>query len=149
MAYDLQGRAMAAMCVSLADYDNDGWVDLFISDFQGAGGHIWHNDRRGHMLEVPGAAGILVPTLNVLSFGGGFFDYDNDGWLDVFIANGHVYPEVDLLHTPCHLPAAEFPLPQSGERQVRRDLPGRGDCVAAPSGWTRRGFWRFRQRRLR
>jgi hypothetical protein len=99
MAFDLQGKAMAAMCVSLADYDNDGWIDLFISDFQGAGGHIWHNDRRGHMLEVPGAAGILMPTLNVLSFGGGFFDYDNDGWLDLFIANGHVYPEIDLLHT--------------------------------------------------
>ena len=99
IAYDLQGKAMAAMCVSLADYDNDGWVDLFMSDFQGAGGHIWHNDGRGHMLEVPGAAGILLPTLNVLGFGGGFFDYDNDGWLDLFIANGHVYPEVDLLHT--------------------------------------------------
>jgi len=99
MAYDLHGKAMAAMCVSLADYDNDGWVDLFISDFQGVGGHIWHNDRRGHMLEVPGAAGIFRATVDVLSFGGGFFDYDNDGWLDLFIANGHVYPEVDLLHT--------------------------------------------------
>jgi len=36
-----------------------------------------------------------MPTFNVLSFGGGFFDYDNDGWLDIFIANGHVYPEVE------------------------------------------------------
>ena len=40
MAYDIQGKAMAAICVSLADYDNDGWVDLYISDFQGVGGHI-------------------------------------------------------------------------------------------------------------
>jgi hypothetical protein len=99
MAFDLQGKAMAAMCVSLGDYDNDGWVDLYVSDFQGAGAHIWRNDGRGHMLEVPGAAGMLLPTLDVLGFGGGFFDYDNDGWLDVFIANGHVYPEVDLLRT--------------------------------------------------
>jgi enediyne biosynthesis protein E4 len=99
MAFDLQGKAMAAMCVSLADYDNDGWVDLFISDFQGVGGHIFRNDRRDHLLEVPGGAGIFRSTFDVLSFGGGFFDYDNDGWLDLFIANGHVYPEIDLLHT--------------------------------------------------
>jgi len=51
------------------------------------------------MLEVPGGAGITLPTFDVLSFGDGFFDYNNDGWLDLFIANGHVYPEVDLLHT--------------------------------------------------
>jgi hypothetical protein len=44
---------------------------------------------------VTGQAGIFLPTLNVLSFGGGFLDYDNDGWLDLFIANGHVYPEVE------------------------------------------------------
>src|SRR5262249_7695645 len=79
--------------------DNDGWLDLFISDFQAAGAHIWHNDHHGHMLEVPGAAGIFSSTFNVLSFGGGFLDYDNDGWLDLFIANGHVYPEIDFLHT--------------------------------------------------
>ena len=41
------------------------------------------------------SAGITRATRDVLSFGGGFFDYDNDGWLDIFIANGHVYPEVE------------------------------------------------------
>ena len=99
MAYDIQGKEMAAMCVSLGDYDNDGWLDLYVSDFQAAGDHVWRNDHHGHMIEVPGDAGIFSPTFNVLSFGGGFLDYDNDGWLDLFIANGHVYPEIDLLHT--------------------------------------------------
>jgi len=47
------------------------------------------------MDEVSNEVGITVPTRDVLSFGGGFFDYDNDGWLDLFIANGHVYPEVE------------------------------------------------------
>ena len=42
-------------------------------------------------------AGITGPTHDVLSFGGGFVDYDNDGWLDMFIANGHVYPEVEQI----------------------------------------------------
>ena len=54
------------------------------------------------MDEVTSTAGIWKPTHNVLSFGGGFFDYDNDGWLDLFIANGHVYPEVELTSADVH-----------------------------------------------
>jgi hypothetical protein len=95
MAYSASGRLMAAMCISLGDYDNDGWLDLYISDFQGSSDHLWHNDGKGNFDEVSDEAGITSPTQNVLSFGGGFFDYDNDGWLDLFIANGHVYPEIE------------------------------------------------------
>lgn len=97
MAVTLRGNIMAAMCISLGDYDNDGWLDLYISDFQQASDHIWHNDHQGNFSEVSYAVGIEDPTRNVLSFGGGFFDYDNDGWLDLFIANGHVYPEVEAV----------------------------------------------------
>jgi enediyne biosynthesis protein E4 len=95
MAVAGQGQIMAAMCISLGDYDNDGWLDLYISDFQKSSDHLWHNSGKGYFDEVSGPAGISVPTREVLSFGGGFFDYDNDGWLDLFIANGHVYPEVE------------------------------------------------------
>ena len=95
MGLTARGSAMAAMCISLGDYDNDGWLDLFITDFQKNSDHLWHNDGKGFFEEVSDQAGITVPTRDVLSFGGGFFDYDNDGWLDLFIANGHVYPEVE------------------------------------------------------
>ena len=95
MAFSASGSLMAAMCISLGDYDNDGWLDLYISDFQGSSDHLWHNDGKGNFDEVSDEAGITGPTHNVLSFGGGFFDYDNDGWLDLFIANGHVYPEIE------------------------------------------------------
>jgi len=95
MAYTLAGSVMAAMCISLGDYDNDGLLDLYISDFQKSSDHLWHNAGRGFFNEVSSEAGITVPTRDVLSFGGGFIDYDNDGWLDLFIANGHVYPEVE------------------------------------------------------
>jgi hypothetical protein len=95
MALNAQGRVMAAMCISLGDYDNDGRLDLYISDFQRSSDHLWHNDGKGFFDEVSDQAGITRPTREVLSFGGGFFDYDNDGWLDIFIANGHVYPEVE------------------------------------------------------
>jgi hypothetical protein len=95
MALSGRGKTMAAMCISLGDYDNDGWLDLYISDFQKSSDHVWHNDGKGGFEEVSDQAGITVPTHDVLSFGGGFFDYDNDGWLDLFIANGHVYPEIE------------------------------------------------------
>lgn len=89
------GYAMAAMCISFGDYDNDGQLDLFITDFQQNSDHLWHNDGKGSFDEVSDQAGITLPTRRVLGFGGGFFDYDNDGWLDLFVANGHVYPEVE------------------------------------------------------
>ncbi len=102
MAFTGQGTAMAAMCISLGDYNNDGWLDLYISDFQGSSDHLWKNDGKGFFDEVSDHAGISVPTRAVLSFGGGFFDYDNDGWLDLFIANGHVYPEVEQVTPEIH-----------------------------------------------
>lgn len=95
MAFSTSGSLMAAMCISLGDYDNDGFLDLYISDFQGSSDHLWHNDGKGNFDEVSDEAGITGATHNVLSFGGGFIDYDNDGLLDLFIANGHVYPEIE------------------------------------------------------
>jgi hypothetical protein len=102
MAFTTRGQTMAAMCISLGDYDNDGWLDLYISDFQKSSDHLWHNSGKGYFDEVSDAAGITVPTRDVLSFGGGFIDYDNDGWLDLFIANGHVYPEIEQVSPETH-----------------------------------------------
>jgi hypothetical protein len=102
MAFSVRGQTMAAMCISLGDYDNDGWLDLYISDFQRNSDHLWHNSGKGFFDEVSDEAGITVPTRDVLSFGGGFLDYDNDGWLDLFIANGHVYPEIEQLSQGTH-----------------------------------------------
>jgi len=102
MAVTLRGNTMAAMCISLGDYDNDGWLDLYISDYQKSSDHLWHNDHQGGLWEVSYEAGIERPTHDVLSFGGGFFDYDNDGWLDLFIANGHVYPEIEAVDPQTH-----------------------------------------------
>jgi enediyne biosynthesis protein E4 len=102
VAFTATGSTMAAMCISLGDYDNDGNLDLYVSDFQLASDHVWHNDGKGFFDEISDQAGITLPTHNVLSFGGGFFDYDNDGWLDLFIANGHVYEEVGSVSPNVH-----------------------------------------------
>jgi len=102
MALTEDGIKMAAMCLSFGDYDNDGNLDLYISDFQNMPDHLWHNDGKGFFEEVSQRAGIAEPTRHVLSFGGGFFDYDNDGWLDLFIANGHVYQGVEKSEPGVH-----------------------------------------------
>ncbi len=102
MALTGQGRTMAAMCISLGDFDNDGWLDLYISDFQRSSDHVWQNDGKGFFDDVSDQSGITRSTRDVLSFGGGFFDYDNDGWQDIFIANGHVYPEVEQATPEIH-----------------------------------------------
>jgi enediyne biosynthesis protein E4 len=95
MALTGDGSTMAAMCISLGDYDNDGNLDLYISDFELSSDHVWHNDGKGFFDDTSNIVGITAPTRHVLSFGGGFFDFDNDGWLDLFIANGHVYEGVE------------------------------------------------------
>ena len=102
MALTADGATMAAMCISLGDYDNDGNLDLYISDFQLASDHVWHNDGHGFFDESSDLVGITLPTKHVLSFGGGFFDFDNDGWLDLFIANGHVYEAVEQVFPETH-----------------------------------------------
>jgi hypothetical protein len=96
VALTADGLTMAAMCISHGDYDNDGNLDLYVSDFQAVPDRVFRNDGKGFYEEISDAVGVALPTRSVLSFGGGFFDYDNDGWLDLFIANGHVYPEVEL-----------------------------------------------------
>lgn len=97
MAVTGQGRIMAGMCISLGDFNGDGQPDLYISDWQGSGGHLWANDGKGFFDEVSVPAGLTRATQDRLSFGGGFVDFDNDGFLDLFIANGHVFPSIDTV----------------------------------------------------
>lgn len=102
IALTADGNAMAAMCISFGDYTNQGNLGLYISDFQMIPDHIWLNDGKGFFDDMSDRSGIGQPTRKVLSFGGGFFDYDNDGWLDLFIANGHVYPGVEKTDASAH-----------------------------------------------
>ena len=82
-------RMSFAKAVSAADYDNDGWQDLYVSNL-GGGNYLYHNNHDGTFTEVGRAAGVLGPGQ---SFGAWFFDYDNDGWPDVFVTS--YYTSVD------------------------------------------------------
>jgi hypothetical protein len=89
------GREQAAMGIALGDYTRDGHVDLYITNFSDDYNTLYRNDGEGGFTDVSSQAGIVNLTLPFLGWGTGFLDFDNDGRLDIFVANGHVYPEVD------------------------------------------------------
>ncbi|HWQ35405.1 MAG TPA: CRTAC1 family protein [Blastocatellia bacterium] len=132
VALTADGGTMAAMCISHGDYDNDGQLDLYISDFQAVPNRVFRNDGKGFFDEVSDAVGIAEPTRSVLSFGGGFFDYDNDGWLDIFIANGHVYPEVEQATPAIHYKQINQLFHNDGTGRFVEVTKSSGNGFAAP-----------------
>jgi enediyne biosynthesis protein E4 len=99
LAYNEDGLEQAGMGVSAADYDGDGWFDILKTNFDEDFPDLYRNERDGNFsLRTFDAK--LGLNLRYLSWGGGFFDYDNDGWPDIFIANGHVYPELESHNHP-------------------------------------------------
>jgi hypothetical protein len=95
VAYSSDGREQAGMGIDSADYDRDGWPDIVKTNFSDDAINLYHNDHDGEFTDVAGAAGIGGVSNPYLGFGAKFLDYDNDGWPDIFIANGHVDPQVE------------------------------------------------------
>jgi hypothetical protein len=94
-ALDEAGREQAHMGVAVGVYDNDGRDDLHVTNFADDYNVLYHNDGKGLFSDVSYAAGLARASLPFLGWGDAFLDYDNDGWLDVVVANGHVYPIAD------------------------------------------------------
>jgi enediyne biosynthesis protein E4 len=96
-AYDEDGRSQAGMGSAIADYDGDGWPDIFKTNFSDDVSSLYHNDKGNSFTDDIFSAGLGLNT-QYLGWGVAFIDVDNDGWPDVLIVNGHVYPEVDTAH---------------------------------------------------
>jgi enediyne biosynthesis protein E4 len=90
-----EGREQAAMGIAVGDYNRDGKVDFHITNFSDDNNTLYRNDGDASFTDVSFASGIANATVPFLGWGTGFLDYDNDGLLDIFVANGHVYPGVD------------------------------------------------------
>jgi len=97
-ALSIDGKPQAGMGVTAGDYDRDGWMDIFKTNFSGDTSSLYHNTGKGSFDDVTFSAGIGVNT-RWLGWGCGLIDVDNDGWPDIFLVNGHVYPEVEKLAT--------------------------------------------------
>jgi hypothetical protein len=93
-AYNEDGREQAGMGSTVADYDGDGRLDIFKTNFSDDTSTLYHNNGNGTFDDVTFAAGLGLYT-RYLGWGTMFLDIDNDGWPDLLLVNGHVYPEVD------------------------------------------------------
>jgi hypothetical protein len=100
-AYSQDGKPQAGMGATAADYDCDGWLDIFRTNFSEDTDSLYHNIGKAVFDDITFAAGLGMNTKN-LSWGCGFLDLDNDGWRDIFVASGHIYPEIKKLDIDIH-----------------------------------------------
>ncbi len=94
-ALNADGREIASMGIAAGDYENNGLLDFFVTDFGDDYKVLFHNDENANFTDVSYTAGVAQTTIPFVGWGDGFIDYDNDGWLDLLMVNGHVYPQVD------------------------------------------------------
>jgi enediyne biosynthesis protein E4 len=90
-----EGREQASMGIAVGDYNRDGKVDFYVTNFSDDYNTLYLNEGDASFTDVSARAGVVTLTIPFLGWGTGFLDYDNDGLLDIFVADGHVYPGVD------------------------------------------------------
>ena len=123
-AYDEDGNVFAGMGVDLADYDNDGIPDVFVNALANQGYALFRHSK-GLLQYVSAASGVAAASKSHSGWGAKFFDFDNDGWKDIFVAQGHVMDNIDI--TQPGLRYRETPL-------LLRNDRGRFSDVSAKAG---------------
>ena len=96
-AYDRDGNVHGGMGIDWGDYDGDGLLDLFVTTFQKEVKNLYRNEGEGRFTDMAIPTGVSSPTLPFVAFGCKFVDVDNDGWLDLVIANGHVQDNIQKI----------------------------------------------------
>jgi enediyne biosynthesis protein E4 len=96
------GQELGSMGVDFGDYDHKGRLDLIVTEFVDQSDTLYHNNGDDGFSDVSWHSGIGQPSHPYVGWGTGFFDMDNSGWLDILIANGHVYPQVDSIPSAAH-----------------------------------------------
>jgi hypothetical protein len=96
VAYSGEGVKQGCMGAAFGDYNNDGRFDIFVTNFADEYNSLYKNEGEGFFTEMSFASGVGAADRRLVAWGTGFFDMDNDGDQDLFVANGHTYPQADL-----------------------------------------------------
>jgi hypothetical protein len=120
------------MGLAVGDYDNDGRVDFYVTNFSDDTNTLRHNDGEGNFTDVTYQSGHGEVTMPFLGWGTSFLDFNNDGWKDILVANGHVYPGVDKQQwgTSYAQQLLLFRNPGDGKFERVAAAPGSGLAVA-------------------
>ena len=123
------------MGLAVGDYDNDGRVDFYITNFSDDSNTLYHNDGQADFSDVTFQAGHGEVTMPFLGWGTSFLDFDNDGWKDIFAVNGHVYPVVDKYQWGTSYAQQPLLFRNLGSGRFDRvpAAPGSGLAVAIPA----------------
>lgn len=144
IALNENGREQAGMGLGVGDYDNDGRVDFHITNFSDDSNTLYRNDGETNFTDITFQAGLGETTIPFLGWGTSFLDYDNDGWKDVIVANGHVYPIVDKFQWGTSW-AQQILLfqnrkPEGGTKQVRFERVPAATNTALGESFSARGM---------
>jgi len=104
-----EGREVSNMGIAAGDYENNGRMDLVNTVFSDDANVVFRNDGTGNFEDVGTRSGLGPPSVPFVGFGDGFLDFDNDGWKDFLVVNGHVYPQADA-HPEWGMSYAQRPL---------------------------------------
>src|SRR6266550_3574677 len=96
-ALSLEGTERAGMGVDFGDFDRDGRLDIFVTNFSEEPDALFWNQGEKGFTDIAASAGLARSSFVPVGWGADLFDLDNDGWLDLIVANGHVYPQMDLV----------------------------------------------------
>lgn len=125
LAYDHSGRVQGGMGVDAADANRDGRIDLFVTNYENEHNAYYENFDEGFFQELSDSRGLAAASLPWVGWGTAFVDFDRDGWVDLFVTNGHVDDNLHLLGL--ETPYAEPPL-------VWRNIEGRFASQGASAG---------------
>lgn len=130
-AFDENGTALSGMGVTAGDFNGDGWLDLVRTNFTDQVTMLYRNNGDGTFADASLQAGLGI-NKRFLGFGVGFLDYDNDGWLDLFVANGHVYSQLEgrKLHVTYKQPGLLYR--NTGEGRFEDVSSRAGEAITTP-----------------
>jgi hypothetical protein len=131
------GQEQGSMGVDFGDFDHDGRLDIFVTNFTEQSSTLYWNQGAQGFRDISWNARVAEPTYPLVGWGTAFVDMDNDGWQDLFVANGHVYPQMDLVKggVPYRQPLVVF---QNSRNRTFKDITATSGLNTLPAQ-SRRG----------